>query len=223
MCRAILLKYLLCEAKHQRRVSIISVSCLLFFAFVMAEMVHAEEKFYSIQVAAGRNRESAVDLVSKLKRLGYEAFYRHEAVRGKGTWYRVYIERYSTKREAEKEAKILKKLELISKYAIRAVDKKAKPETRVDERGDAVFYVHVGSFNNRANAEKLAELLKINGYKAFSIEEEISDKTWFRVYIGEYSDQKRAEEVGTELREKGFISYYKTLMIEKDAFKKKGE
>jgi cell division septation protein DedD len=74
---------------------------------------------YSIQVAATQDRAAAEKKVTELAKLGHNAFFRQETIQGKGQWYRVYVERFSSKAEAEKEARTLKSLGLISDYAVR--------------------------------------------------------------------------------------------------------
>ena len=174
-------------------------------------------RFYSIQVGALESLKNAESMVNNLKRLGHNAFYRYETEKDKGKWYRVYIERFGSRKEAEKEARVLKNLDLISSYLIRAIEEKtqtAAPDIRHDKK---VYYLHVNSFQERANAEKKVKMLEKHGYKAFLLEEEISGENWFRVYIGEYDNEKGARKIGSELKKRGIISYFKPIAIDKNA------
>ena len=99
----------------ETRRKLISIRCfiILILSFILfnpysSGVAHAEAKFYSIQLAAFRSHNNAVDKVKDLRRSGFDAFYRSETIKGKGKWYGVFVDRYRSKHEAEKEAIILK-------------------------------------------------------------------------------------------------------------------
>jgi len=175
------------------------------------------KRFYSIQVGALESLENAESMVNNLKNLGHNAFYRYETKKGKGNWYRVYIERFGSRKEAEKEAKVLKNLDLISSYLIRAIEEKTQTAPIDSEDDKKVYYLHVNSFKQKANAEKKVKMLEKHGYKAFFLAEKISGENWFRVYIGEYDNEKGARKIGLELKKRGIISYFKPIAIDKNA------
>ena len=175
------------------------------------------KRFYSIQIGALESLENAESMVNNLKKLGHNAFYRYETKKGKGKWYRVYIERFGSKKEAEKEAKVLKNLDLISSYLIRAIEEKTQTAPLDSKHDKKVYYLHVNSFKQKANAEKKVKMLEKHGYKAFFLEEEISGENWFRIYIGEYDNEKGARKIGLELKKRGIISYFKPIAIDKNA------
>ena len=76
------------------------------------------------------------------------------------------------------------------------------------------FYsIQLDTFNNLDNAERSVQYLKDNGLNAFHVSEEISGGKWFRVYIGEFDNEDSARKAGAELLEKGIISYFKPLEI----------
>lgn len=93
-----------------------TISLLFLFRF---QTLATAETLYSIQVAATQDRATAEKKVGELAKMGHNAFYRQETIQGKGQWYRVYVERFGSKTEAEKEARTLKSLGLISDYAVR--------------------------------------------------------------------------------------------------------
>jgi len=177
----------------------------------MLGITYAKGRFYSIQLGASKSLKNAEDMVNNLKRLGHNAFYRYETVKGKGKWYRVYIERFVSKKEAEKEAKILRELELISDYSIKTIDETTQTGSRERKHDINVYYLHISSFKEKANAGNLVQRLKKHGHRAFYVAEE----SWFKVYIGEFGDEREAQKAGTELRENGIISYFRTLLINK--------
>jgi cell division septation protein DedD len=89
------------------------------------------ESSYGIQVASYQDLDAAVDRVNYLKRLGHNAFYRYEEVDNKGKWYRVYIEQFPSKEQAEQEASALKELELITDYEIKELNESKPAKTKV--------------------------------------------------------------------------------------------
>lgn len=212
---------------------------LFFIRFMILSVFHISgtwcvayglEKFYSIQIAATRDLDTAVKTVDEMGKLGHNAFYREETIVGKGRWYRVYVERYTSKGEAEKEAKALKSLGLISDYSIKALQGQenapeaalpaalAKPTTPAAPKKEIpglIHYLHIGSFKEKSNAEGVVQNLVTHGYKAFSVEEDVSGEKWIRVYIGEFSDEKEARKTGAQLKEKGLITYFKTITFNK--------
>ncbi|MFC1823331.1 DUF1566 domain-containing protein [Thermodesulfobacteriota bacterium] len=78
-----------------------------------------QKPFYAIQLAAFRTRQRTVNMVTRLTKSGYDAFYRHETVKGKGKWYRVYIDRFGSSQEANERAEELKQKGIFSDYYIR--------------------------------------------------------------------------------------------------------
>ncbi|MBW1766700.1 MAG: SPOR domain-containing protein [Deltaproteobacteria bacterium] len=181
------------------------------------DRAYSFKRFYSIQVGALENLDNAEKMVNNLKRLGHNAFCRHETTKGKGKWYRVYIERYGSRKEAEKEARVLKNLDLISAYFIKAIEETTQTDPPEGEHDKKVCYLHVNSFKEKPNAEKKVKELEKHGYKAFLLAEEISGENWFRVYIGEYDNEKGARKIGLELKKRGIISYFKPIAIDKNA------
>lgn len=203
--------------------SILRVGFLIILTGMVGSLVFpdlcvcAEKRYYSIQVGAYQDIKGARGMVSELKKLGHHAFFRKENIRNKGRWFRVYIEKYQTKAEAEKEGKVLKELGLISEYAVRLMES-AGPKPSPQKKGTKiVFFLHVSSFREKSNADSLANRLIAQGQKAFHVVETISGERWFRVYIGEFGSEEEARNAGKDLREKGVIEYFKAIEIDKKA------
>ena len=49
------------------------------------------------------------------------------------------------------------------------------------------------------------------------MDEELAGGQWFRVYIGKYDTEKEARAAGEALKEKGLVSYFKPLEIDRSA------
>jgi cell division septation protein DedD len=175
-----------------------------------------QKRFYSIRLGSFKDRENAQERVDELTRLGHNAFCRFQTVKGKGKWYRVFIERYDSREQAEKEARILKELGLISEYGIEALTDETAPKTtkEAEQIQKQTFHLHVNSFQSRDNAEAETGRLTRLGYQAFLREEDVSGQVWFRVYVGAFPSEKDAREQGEILKGKGVIGYFKPLRFE---------
>ena len=79
------------------------------------------ETAYSIQVAAAMDKGSAEEKAEEMNRLGYRSYVRLETIPGKGDWYRVYVERFGSKSEADREASSLKSLGLLNECFVREI------------------------------------------------------------------------------------------------------
>ena len=163
-------------------------------------------------------------MLNELKKLGHNAFIKTVNLKDSGTWHRVYIERYDTRAEAVREARVFKKLELIFEFGIDPIYEKDKTEEKKPAPKQKVFFLHVYSFEEKENAEKNVEILKTEGQKAFYVKEEIKGRDWYRVYIGEFSSEQSARQTGTVLKEKGLIPYFKPIEIDQGVIdKEKGD
>ena len=149
-------------------------------------------KGYFLQVHSYKEKKNAEKMVDNLKKLGRNASYQYETVKGKGKWYRVYIEGFLSIQEAKKEAIRLKELGLISSYTIKRTGKSTHAGSPGSKRGPKTYFLHVNSFKEKINAEKNVEILKKYGHKTFLVAEDVSGETWFRVYIGDFDDEKAA-------------------------------
>lgn len=131
-----------CQLKIVFRASRLCGRILLFFCFFLSILfmpkgdadfflttsvlspcpVYAQDTFYTIHVSSYRIRENAAEKVSRLEKSGFEAFYRHEHVKGKAMWYRVYIGRFGSRNNAKEMAEVLKRKKAISYYDITDVN-----------------------------------------------------------------------------------------------------
>ena len=168
---------------------------------------------YHVQVGSFQDKTNADYLFERLKQAGYSASVQYETVKGKGNYYRVYVTGYESQKTAENAAQALKKSGIISGYAVRATDEKPPVTSTRPKDGGNAFFLHVGSYQDRNNAEKLIQALKRQGNNAFFVAQELSTETWFRVYIDGFDNEKSALQVGTKLQAKGLISYYKIIGI----------
>lgn len=201
--------------------------------------VHAETT-YGIHIASYQDLDEAVNRVNYLKRLGYDAFYRYETVPKKGKWYRIYIARYPTLTKAKEEARALQALDLIQEFEIRRLENGKSAPTETSEPApveppkptkpastakpppaglseDKVFLLHVSSFKEKEHAVEEVMKLEGAGQKAFYVDEELAGGQWFRVYIGKYATEKEARAAGEALKQKGLVSYFKPLEIDRSA------
>jgi cell division septation protein DedD len=75
------------------------------------------------------------------------------------------------------------------------------------------YTVNVGSFRERARAERLRKELEEKGHKAFATKAAIPQKgTWYRVSVGRFPSRAEAEAFSRALKEKdGFSSFVREL------------
>ncbi|RPI72139.1 MAG: SPOR domain-containing protein, partial [Desulfobacteraceae bacterium] len=177
---------------------------------------HGKQYYYSIQVSAYQSEGSASAEEQRLKNLGHKAFFRKEDDKKKTVWYRVYIEVFPSRREAEKEARSLQELGLIAQYIVKPIEVAAQDPPASKNKGD-VYFLHLSSYKSKENAEGDSKTLEERGYKAFVVSEEIKGEEWFRVYVGEFKDEAEARKIGNELKAKGLTDYFKPILINKKA------
>lgn len=173
----------------------------------------------SLQVGAFSDEANAASLKKQLRDLGKNAFYRHESADGKGLFYRLYITGYSSLHEAIKDAKELLESGVISGYS-RVHSSAPVPETTAEEpaadQDGKTYFIHISSNKDEKNAAENVARLKEHGYKAFYVFEKEPAGSWYRVYIGEFKNEAEARKKGMELLDRGLISYFKPIVIDKN-------
>lgn len=75
--------------------------------------------WFSIQVSAFPELPTAENEVSRLREKGYDPFFRFEDTGSKGMWYRVYVGRYPTQKEAQQTAEKLIEQRVVKAYMLR--------------------------------------------------------------------------------------------------------
>ncbi len=173
----------------------------------------------SLQVGAFQDEANAASLKAKLRNMGKNAFYRHESADSKGDFYRLYITGYSSLREAIKDAKALLESGIISDYSrvhskYPVSDLSSEESAEKEEKGK-IYFIHISSNKDEANAAENVARLKEYGYKAFYVLEKEPSASWYRVYIGEFKDEAEAREKGMELLDQGLISYFKPIAVDR--------
>ena len=132
-----------CNADPGRSSIFKYISALFFLisAFLIMDMGNygcsEEGAVYSIHLFSFKGSDEAKAKTNEFNELGYNAFYRKEKADGKADVYNVYIERFISRSEAEKEADILKELGLISDYDVREIieNPKSIPKNEKKETG----------------------------------------------------------------------------------------
>jgi cell division septation protein DedD len=81
-------------------------------------------KFYTIQVASFRSPKEAQKYARLLGSRGYEALVKKVNLPQKGIWYRVYVGRFNSFKEAKKFGAVLQKKEKIKTYYITRLEEK---------------------------------------------------------------------------------------------------
>jgi len=174
-----------------------------------------EKGSYFLKVSSLKEKANADDVVRALQNSGYYAFYKFENVKGKGEWYRVYLDGFQTKSEAEKEANKLILSGIISGYEIIWKMKGFQPPKSIQENITKKHSLKVASFKDISAAEEEVRGFTESGFKAFFNNTKASGEQLFDVFIGEFSDEKEAWEKGVDLVQKGMISYFHPVPIER--------
>ncbi len=96
-----------------------------------------------------------------------------------------------------------------------APEPKPEPPSRRTEPATkpqpAVFTVQVGSFRDRASAERLASRVSAQGARARVLEAVVAGRTWYRVQVGRFGTRKEAEDhYRRNLKSKGIQGFVTT-------------
>jgi SPOR domain len=114
----------------------------LGLALMIWSPAHADKTSYSIKVGAFKELRYAINEVNKFKQAGLNVFYRREDIEKGGSWYRVYVEKYPERGEAEREAKRLKQRRLIDDYTIIILSEaEERPSGTTWEKADPMLVI----------------------------------------------------------------------------------
>jgi hypothetical protein len=103
--------------------------------------------------------------LAPVRHLDTDVFYRHEETENRGHWYKVYVNQYRERRDAEREARRLKKLGLVKDYTIRILREEAEvPSIDVKKKDDAALVIWEMTLNK---GEEGAETLLIHSNQSF--------------------------------------------------------
>ena len=142
---------------------------------------------YVIHIFSYRNRESALKEVNYFRKKGYSAYDVSFKLPEKGVWYRVLIDRFSSKEEAQEFAMTITK------------------EGHADYAKELYlpYAIETGMFESHEDASK--ELLKLGkmGYSSYPLMICSSDKCSHQILIGAYGNASNAAPISEELVSKG--------------------
>jgi hypothetical protein len=85
-------------------------------------------KTITIQVVSLKNAEKAEQELARLESHGLDPFMRHEPVKDKGMWYRIYVGRFEKRDDATKFAQEIKDRGIISGFWVKQIEIPAGPE-----------------------------------------------------------------------------------------------
>jgi len=184
---------------------------LLFFfsCLLITRPTHAQSKFYSIRFGSYKNIKYATEAISRLKKQDYNAFYRYDEVQGKEKYYRVYVGKFNSKKEAKIKADQLINLGIISDYFINVLFDTDQIDLSDSEYDTKRYYLHASSFKKKRLAEKEVQRISKHGHRGIISEENIEGEAWFRVYLGPFQNKTEAQSTGSELKENKIISFYR--------------
>ena len=64
------------------------------------------------------------------------------------------------------------------------------------------YAVQVSSFRDAARAGALKVRLQKNGFDAFLMQKELANETWYRVFLGRYADEQKAQDAANLFKKK---------------------
>ena len=143
---------------------------------------------YTIQVSAYRDRQTSIDVATKLKNGGDPAFISPVFIPDKGQWHRVYVGFYQSFDEAKKAAARLKK----RKFHYIEIAKKP-------------LAVQVGLADSYKDARDFKSRLRDKGYLAYSLLDRKGHKKT-RILIGAYGSKMEAMHLMEQLQKDGFTT-----------------
>ena len=142
---------------------------------------------YVIHMSSFRDRESALKEVNYYRKKGYSAYDVSFKLGDKGIWYRVLIDRFSSKGETQEFARAITK-EGHADYA---------------KELELPYAIETGIFESHEDAVK--ELLKLReiDYSPYPLMVCSSDKCSYQILIGAYGNSSNATPISEELVSKG--------------------
>ncbi|NLI15327.1 MAG: hypothetical protein GX409_03470 [candidate division Zixibacteria bacterium] len=87
----------------------------------------------------------------------------------------------------------------------------ANPDERMDKILGNKYYIQIGAYSKKANADNEAALYKKNGYKVLIESYEKQGQTFYRVLLGDYNSKSQAEYIKSKLEKATGEKY--TLLV----------
>lgn len=156
---------------------------------------------YVVQVASFSSASNAERLSGTLRQYGYTPMV--DRVRSDvGTLHRVRIGPYSTEAEAGQAVARLK--DQVGDVKPRIMDLQPEEAAQVTRPADPLvrWVVQVGSFSNRANAEKLVGQIRKEGLAAYFEEVASSGRTLYRVRAGPFLERDGATAAASQINQR---------------------
>ena len=199
--------------------------CLVIVAWF--GIAFAQQSFYSIHIVSHKQQSQADAEVKSLRSRGLDAFVRRVQVEGKGMWYRIYVGRYATQKEATDDIDRLRQMKVSQYFAVRKLSEEkpkaaaagaaakqppAASTARPPAPTSANYYLFVGFYRDldpaQQEVKRLGTALAPYGYRVLLTRETKTDGMIYRVYIGTYGDQQQAAASGAQLKEKKILTAF---------------
>lgn|GEM_PF-3410476 len=197
----------------------------------LCSIAYAQQSFYSIHISSHKQKSRADAEIKALAAKGLEVFSRHVAVKGKGKWYRVYVGKYASRKEAVEQVQRLKQMRVSKYFAVKKLTENKTTATDAiiaapviltppasnapPTEAEAVkYYLFVGFYRDLGQA--LDEVSRLNdalaaaayGYSALLTRETMADGMMYRVYVSTFLNRPQAAEIGAELKSKKILTAF---------------
>ena len=125
------------------KILVLGIICLAA-SVVKSNAVQNDPYFFTIQIASFQQRQLAMDAAQKLKTARQDAFFRSKQVDDKGTWYRLYLNRYTSMQAALAGLKKLRQQGIITDAYVRRIPKMTGENGQSNKKSKAAPTVQTG-------------------------------------------------------------------------------
>lgn len=142
---------------------------------------------YVVHIYSFNKRNAAIKTINYLRKEGFSAYESPFNLTDKGIWYRVFVDRFFSKREAEEFAKSIIK----RGYANYAKEL------------ELPYAIETGIFESDGDAFKEMLRLGEKGYSSYPLMVCDADRCFYHILIGAYTDSEQARPLSEELTNNG--------------------
>jgi cell division septation protein DedD len=175
---------------------------------------------YSIHLLTLKTADEARAKVKEFKDRGYNAFSKEEKSEDKEKVFNVYIEKFNTRSEAEKEARILKDLDLITDYDVRDISGKTndeitgkKEDREIEKPGNIISNNKAAGIKKSVDDNAGPTSSKVEGSKAGAVPGQKA-KVYYCLKVSSLKEKANAEEVVGTLQKAGYNAFYNLENVE---------
>ncbi len=142
---------------------------------------------YVVHVSSNIKPETIVNEINHWREKGYSAYAVLFILPEKGDWYKVFVERFPTKHEADDFAKMVK----------------AKKITDYAKTIKMPYAIEVGLYESKKQIGDAIEKLRAKAYSPYILAVDIGGKFVYRVLIGAYATLEQTQDISKKMEHEG--------------------